>query len=327
MESGKHHRARVKIRAWHLRQIRGRGDRAPVDGTRITMRGVVHTALEGVLSVDKGVFRTLGELFWRPGYMIRDYIQGKRECYTRPFTLLFVLAAFFLIADRLFFPENYVREETVNYQTITNDIHTLRGLARTDSARFYLDQMQRYADRTLSVEVADMTDSLGVENMESMNRYWESMNNIRENYLSEDSTTGQIANLVSGWFSGNVALIFLFMLPVFLICSRFIYYRVTPVGKNMNTAEYIVAFVYVSCQLIALGLLLLPLAKLLGPGTQPMMWLMPLVLTWDYKQLFGLSWWGSLWRIILLVIASGLFMTGANWLVSAVRNLFFALLS
>ena len=315
------HRIQVKARAIHWRQIRGKADQTPVDGKRFTIKSVAHNAMEGVLNVESGMLRTLIELFWRPGYMIRDYINGKRKCYMRPFHLLFVMAAIYIIAARIIFPENYVQPSVVNYLTISRDLTTLKDLARTDSARYYLDQMQQYADRTLRVEIADMTDSIGAENMEAMNRYWEAMTNIRENYLSESRTTGQIFSLVSDWFSDNIAMSFLWMLPVFLICSRFVY-RGTPIGKDMNTAEYIVAFVYVSSQIITFSLIMLPIAKLLGMNSRSIMWAMPLLLIWDYKQLFGISWWGSLWRIILLMIVSTLVTSAASWFLASFSTWF-----
>jgi hypothetical protein len=320
------HRIRVKARAIHWRQIRGKADQTPIDGKRFTIKSVAHNAVEGVLNVESGMLRTLIELFWRPGYMIRDYINGKRKCYMRPFHLLFVMAAIYIIAARIIFPENYVQPSVVNYATISRDITSLKDLARTDSARYFLDQMQQYADRTLRVEIADMTDSIGAENMEAMNRYWEAMTNIRENYLSESSTTGQVISLVSGWFSDNIAMSFLWMLPVFLICSRFVY-RGTPIGKDMNIAEYIVAFVYVSSQIITFSLIMLPIAKLLGMNSQTIMWAMPLLLVWDYKQLFGISWWGSLWRIILLMVVSMIVMATASWIGNNIGNLLFMAVS
>ena len=36
------------------------------------------------------MFRTLKELFWRPGYMIRDYLNGHRQFYFPPFKLVAV---------------------------------------------------------------------------------------------------------------------------------------------------------------------------------------------------------------------------------------------
>lgn len=40
---------------------------------------------------NRGMFRTLRDLLFRPGYLIRDYIRGHRSAYFPPFKLLFLL--------------------------------------------------------------------------------------------------------------------------------------------------------------------------------------------------------------------------------------------
>ena len=40
---------------------------------------------------NRPMFRTLRELFWRPGYMIRDYLDGHRKFYFPPFKLVAVV--------------------------------------------------------------------------------------------------------------------------------------------------------------------------------------------------------------------------------------------
>ena len=47
---------------------------------------------------------TLWQLFLRPGYLVRDYISGKRQVSYPPVKLLFILAAVVTLA-RYFFPE------------------------------------------------------------------------------------------------------------------------------------------------------------------------------------------------------------------------------
>lgn len=41
---------------------------------------------------NRPMFRTIKELFWRPGYMVRDYLSGHRQFYFPPFKLLAVMA-------------------------------------------------------------------------------------------------------------------------------------------------------------------------------------------------------------------------------------------
>lgn len=46
---------------------------------------------------NRGMFRTLRDLIFRPGYMIRDYLSGMQMAYFPPFKLLFLLTALSVI--------------------------------------------------------------------------------------------------------------------------------------------------------------------------------------------------------------------------------------
>ena len=50
---------------------------------------------------NRPMFRTVQELFWRPGYMIRDYLRGHRQLYFPPFKLLAVSIALMLFVNFL----------------------------------------------------------------------------------------------------------------------------------------------------------------------------------------------------------------------------------
>lgn len=48
---------------------------------------------------NRGMFRTLRDLLLRPGYLIRDYLQGMQMAYFPPFKLFFLLIAFSVLVD------------------------------------------------------------------------------------------------------------------------------------------------------------------------------------------------------------------------------------
>lgn len=48
---------------------------------------------------NRSMLRTLRDLMLRPGYMIRDYLNGMRSAYFPPFKMFFLLAAFSLIVE------------------------------------------------------------------------------------------------------------------------------------------------------------------------------------------------------------------------------------
>ena len=48
---------------------------------------------------NRGMFRTLRDLMLRPGYMIRDYLQGMQMAYFPPFKMFFLLVALTLLVE------------------------------------------------------------------------------------------------------------------------------------------------------------------------------------------------------------------------------------
>lgn len=69
--------------------------------TALTFRN----ALQNVLDVwglgNRPMWRTIKELFWRPGYMMRDYLRGRQMAYFPPVKMLFLLAMFLLLEANL----------------------------------------------------------------------------------------------------------------------------------------------------------------------------------------------------------------------------------
>lgn len=64
---------------------------------RLTFLNMIEDAFALLTNLDNGILRTITELFWRPGYMIRDYIQGKRKGYMKPLSLLFCISTFYYV--------------------------------------------------------------------------------------------------------------------------------------------------------------------------------------------------------------------------------------
>lgn len=78
------------------------------DTRRINMRTAIEHALGIFTNLDRGFMRTCTELCSRPGYMIRDYLNGHRASYSKPLSLLFVLATIQFVVHYLFFRSSSV---------------------------------------------------------------------------------------------------------------------------------------------------------------------------------------------------------------------------
>lgn len=79
----------------------------------INFQYLVHELQHGFLHVDKGILFTLKELFTRPGYSIREFIEGKRVNHFKPvISLVIILATIYGILA------HYLNMEVMDTKTI-----------------------------------------------------------------------------------------------------------------------------------------------------------------------------------------------------------------
>ena len=67
------------------------------DNQKATFKTVVRGFLDVWGFGSRPMLRTIHELFWRPGYMIRDYLHGHRPLYFPPFKMLIIMTLIFAI--------------------------------------------------------------------------------------------------------------------------------------------------------------------------------------------------------------------------------------
>ncbi|MBK9765299.1 MAG: DUF3667 domain-containing protein [Flavobacteriales bacterium] len=79
------------------------GQRA--DTRRISWKWLGEEFLSSVFVLERGILFTLKELFTRPGYMMREYLDGKRKAHFKPLSFVLVMAAVYSILFRLMPPD------------------------------------------------------------------------------------------------------------------------------------------------------------------------------------------------------------------------------
>lgn len=124
---------------------------------RFTIRNAFQNILSGFFNIDNGFSRNLLELLYRPGYMIRDYLRGKRVHYYKPFQTLFVLAALYIMAVQLIDPEaikkaNEEEKQDLTLNGLKDNIKLQQEKTESDTAKFYLNQSLAYVD---SAQIAE----------------------------------------------------------------------------------------------------------------------------------------------------------------------------
>lgn len=60
---------------------------------KINAHYFLHDIPHSIFHIDKGFFYTLKSMFTRPGYMIEEYLQGKRVKHFRPFAYVVIMSA------------------------------------------------------------------------------------------------------------------------------------------------------------------------------------------------------------------------------------------
>ena len=71
----------------------------PLKGMIRTLSSMLHDVADTIFNIDSRIFRTLGPLYFRPGYLTNEYFAGRRVRYVTPFRLYFFLSvlAFFVV--------------------------------------------------------------------------------------------------------------------------------------------------------------------------------------------------------------------------------------
>lgn len=291
---------------------------------RYRLRNALRNIVGGFTNIDNGFGRTLIELLYRPGYMIKDFIGGKRVHYFRPFQTLFVLAALYIMCVQLVDPDALKRAESPKPKQSNKE--------EIISAREELQRQLKVADNQTSKETLALTiktldrqleklqnDSLPSAT-ESSTTHYDKYNNEDENDLIDDLVEGgaeitnelekyfqhspflmKVWNLMKSWGHGNKAFRIIAMLPVLALATQLAFYRKKK-KMTFNLTEHVFIQAFIACQILLISILILPFngtARVndLYEVSLPFIFFL---FCWSYTQLFRVTWWSSFWRTMLM---------------------------
>lgn len=352
-------KAKVFLRHLHIRRVRGRiTPPAPEEvctclncgnvftgqycnrcgQSRHTPRFVHHSAISNVLSgmtnIDHGFGYTLIELLIRPGYMINDFIAGKRVRYFRPFQTLFVLAAVYIMLVQLIDPSALKEEEERPILPPREALHDayrsveeqwydttdslskkeLASIARTLKAD--IKRIDSITTRQITPPVVENVGILEVKTSKATEEDWDGeddgiLEEIIENQINLIGKMQQIpfiqslGNLLSNWAHGNKAVSILCLVPLFALSTKWAFRKRT-YNREYNFVELLFAQTYAACQILLISILYFPFngkADLDSVYDIPW-WLVFILSVWVYKELFRGSWMKTVKRTILMYFYS-----------------------
>lgn len=335
------HPFEVRLRALHIKLIQGR--KAPAitqqvytcqnceatytgnfcnrcgqtnNTPRYRLSNALKNVIGGFTNIDNGFGRTLIELLYRPGYMIKDFIGGKRVHYFRPFQTLFVLAALYMMCVQLVDPEALKEEEGPKQSNTEEIISVQKELQKI------IDKSDNQTEKeTLALTIKAIGEELDkVHNDTVSTTYHDKYNSEDENDMIDDLLEGgaevtnklethfqnspflmKVWNLMKSWGHGNKAFRIIAMLPLFALATQLSFYR-RKKKIEFNLTEHVFIQAFIACQILLISILILPFN---GEARVNDLYEVPLtfiffLFCWDYKQLFRTTWWNSFWRTTLM---------------------------
>jgi hypothetical protein len=236
---------------------------------RITMKRAVLTFMETWGLGSRNIFYTMWHLLWRPGYMISDYVNGRRKRYLQPFFMFFVLT---LILVQLAW--------VLKVQTPKNRDVTLLAynLLRDHNDKFTVDQSMKILKTAQWLDV--------VHDWRDENRGW-------------DILIQSMGVLIATWLLWRKS-------PRIGTAEWVVESGEYIEGYNFAEIATIIAYILCQLQILSMVAMLLfhrlPFDHMEGFAMIIPKLVIFAVLLIDFKQLFQRDWWPTIWRTFIIVI-------------------------
>lgn len=284
---------------------------------RFSFHYAIKNALGGISNIDNGFWRTLIELLYRPGYMINDFIKGKRVRYFRPFQTLFVLAAIYILLVQLIDPEalknndpsiSRIEQLTIAQNQLQQHIDTIQDKQEKQIASGILNDLKQSIKRIQNKEsYSSDKDTTQVDE----NDFATDLDNTiqRVEHFDEKLATmpflQKIWDLLHSWAHGNKAASIVCTLPLFALATRMTF-RKRKYGINFNITEHVFIQTYIAAQILLITILYLPFngKAAIDDLYDIPIWGIFLLFWWDYKQLFHTTWLKSFLNTLLMFFYS-----------------------
>ena len=181
---------------------------------------------------NRGMYHTIRDLLFRPGYMIRDYISGKQSAYFPPFKMFFLLVALSLLVEHGFSFGLEEKKEDAKIDPTT--------------AVQELEQEEEVENSVAQVEPNQKEKNVWAQGSKGFN------DAIKVNSKEKDPNIAQTIAVLEK-FVKSLDLLHdknptLFSFFILLLCSipLYIFFRKAPSIPNLRYSEFVVALTYTS---------------------------------------------------------------------------------
>ena len=237
---------------------------------------------------NRGMFRTIRDLLLRPGYMIRDYLNGMQMAYFPPFKMFFLLIALSVLVEsglNVKFENNInkTKEEAVKE---LNNANANAQIDETDAEEIMNDTIN-IIGKPITIKKVKRNDS----------------NVISINGESVDTKVLQLLKNTIKWVVDNQTMVS-FLWLILLSGPLFLFFRKNHNIPDLRYSECFVAMVYITNMMTIIS----TVGSFFLPGKSTAIELLSYILSIvPMKQLFGFSYKRTIAKLIgafvLLTIA------------------------
>ena len=300
-----------------------KGDYCPecgqaADTPRITFRSMILRTLDVWGFGNRSMPRSLLHLLLRPGYMITDYIEGRRQPYFPPIKMMFVLGAIYLLllaaistGSKIMHSDKTMTDVVLDYigisapETVSpverdTTIEVVNGVADGENADLSADILgQILADDTTQIQTKSGDKDVKLR-LDENSALVKSVRNHGTAQFSKALDALMAKTLVPR----------LFVLSLLYALMTKAFFRRSPRCQQYNFTEMFFAQILIFCQMlvVAIALTCFGVKNDLSSFTLLPWWLHVLILTIDYKQMFGVSRRSALIRTALLTLVVDIIM-------------------
>ena len=202
---------------------------------------------------NRSVFRTMRDMLLRPGYMIRDYLNGMQAGYFSPFKMFFLLATLSLLVENGFFfkpgetSDNTGEDIVSEMEVASKKVKELREAKGNDSLALTSDKVETVLT-TDEVATASTTDEEEVNTASKAET--DSISKTEKIHKRLDSSSNdpnvqmihKVIKMIRLFNDDNPALFTLILLVLFSL-SMFPFFRHCPRFPSLRFSEFVAVMI------------------------------------------------------------------------------------
>ena len=239
---------------------------------------------------NRGMFRTIRDLLLRPGYMIRDYLNGMQMAYFPPFKMFFLLIAFLVLVN-----------SGLNIRMMNTINNEKEHVNKSFDESVKKDQEDKIDKKTFNEIAIDDTININGKNIplkkdENSNKF---KLNGREYSLKFFDTLKKFTN----WVMDNQTIVN-FLLLLVLSGPMYLLFRKNKKFPDVRYSEFFVSMVYITNMMTIIDII----GGFFLPGNSSVEILSSALSIIPLKQLYGYSYSKTLFKVCasfaILIIAA-----------------------